>query len=386
MVGDDLDMILETIEEIERNAAKKKPFVGYQGDSDEELIRRMPVVKIMGVGGAGNNTVTNLMEAGIKFVETIAVNTDAQQLLRSRAHKKVLIGDKTCGGFGAGTDPSVGEAAALESKEKIEGIIRGTDLLFVTCGLGGGTGSGATPVITEIARDMGIVTVAVCTLPFSAEGFKKMEIAAGAIKKIIETANTTIIIPNDKLLEIAPKATLLDAFRLVDNVLVKAFIGISEMVNEIGVVNLEFSDVRRVLSGGGTAVIGIGEANTADGDRAEKAVANALSDPLLDFRLETAKKALINIVGGKDITLEETAKIIDAVTRIMNIEQEWVKWGIMIDDNMNGTVRATVILAGIELPYVDSEGNLIYPVIRKSMHREHNIKRIIEEFGIEVFE
>ncbi len=384
MERDDLDMIIETLSEIEKSVVNgNAPFINYQGESEEDLINRIPTVRIIGVGGAGNNTVTYLNEVGIEHVETIAVNTDAQQLLRAKAHKKVLLGEKLCKGFGAGTDPKVGEAAALESKDKIRKILEGTDLLFITCGLGGGTGSGAAPVIAQIARDMNILTVTICTLPFTVEGPKKMEIAAEALKKLINISNTTIIIPNDKLLETLPKATLRAAFRAVDDVLVKALIGISDLTTKVGLVNLEFSDVARVLSAGGTAVIGIGEASTEDENRAEKAVINALRNPLLDVPLETARMALINITSGDDITMEETATVIDAVTRIMK-NHEVVKWGIILEDDMKGIIRATIMMAGIELPYLDEEGNLIYPAIRRKSYKDDILRKIEEEFGMKL--
>ncbi len=391
---DDLDEIMEALSEMEKNVnsmsfetnVEQDNISDYKGDSDEYLRRRIPKIRVLGVGGAGNNTVTYLNEIGIEHAETIAVNTDAQQLLNSRAHKKVLIGENICKGFGAGTDPSVGEAAALDSKDKIRKVLEGTDLLFVTCGLGGGTGSGATPVITEIARDMNILTVAVCTLPFSVEGRKKIEIAGEALKKIIQNANTTIVIPNDKLREILPKATLIDAFHAVDDILVTAIKGISDLTTKSGQVNLEFSDVKRILSVGGTAVIGIGEASMEDDNRAERAVFNALNHPLLDVPLETAKAALINITGGKDITLEETAQVIESVTKIIEADQEFVKWGIVFEDDMKGKLRTTIMLAGIELPYIDENGNLLYPVIRKITYKEDNIARIREQFNLEILE
>jgi len=393
-VNDDLDEIMKALSEMERSvnsisfgaSSDISEANSYNGDSDEYLRNKIPKIRVLGVGGAGNNTVTYLNEIGIKYVETIAVNTDAQQLLKSKAHKKVLIGENVCKGFGAGTDPSIGEAAALDSKDKIRKIIEGTDLLFITCGLGGGTGSGAAPVIAEIAKEMNILTVAVCTLPFSVEGRKKIDIAGEALKKIIQNANTTIVIPNDKLREILPKATLRDAFHAVDDVLVNAIRGISDLTTKTGQVNLEFSDVKRILSVGGTAVIGIGEATMEDDNRAERAVFNALSYPLLDVPLETAKAALINITSGEDITLEETAQVIESVTRIIKADQEFVKWGIVFEDEMEGKIRTTIMLAGIELPYIDESGNLLYPAIRKISYKEDNLIKIREQFKIDVLE
>ena len=368
-----MDVIIQSLNEIEKAVSSgniNPPPVQYRNDVDTRLANKIPKIKILGIGGAGNNTVTNLMLSKVSHAEIIAVNTDAKQLLASKAHKKILIGEETCGGFGAGSDPRVGEAAALESREILEKTIKGTDLLFLTCGLGGGTGSGATPVIAKLAQEMGVLTVTVCTLPFSAEGFKKMEIAAQALKKLIPVSNTIVIIPNDKLLQIDPKATLLKAFAMADDILVKAVIGIVDLVTKTGKVNVDFADVRKVLNYGGTAVIGIGEADGSSTNRAELAITKALTNPLIDARFETAKAALVNITGGEDITLEETATIIGLLGGLIDKKAE-IKWGAFIDDDLRGKLRVTVMMAGIELPYLDNEGNLIYPAI---LRRGNQIK------------
>ncbi len=390
MVKDELDIILESLTELEQKS-EEKTNNEEKNTEDEEInsVLRIPKIKILGIGGAGNNTVTNLISAGIQRAEAIAVNTDARQLLISKAHRKILIGKEICRGYGAGSDPEIGEKAAEESKEKIEEILRGTDLLFITCGLGGGTGSGAAPYIAELARNMGILTVSVCTLPFAAEGRRKMKIAEQALKRLIKASNTTIIIPNDKLLQFASQATLLDAFRVIDDVLVKAVIGITDLVTRIGKVNVDFADVRKVLSVGGSAVIGIGEAEASGGNRAREALENALLNPLLDVDLRTAKAALLNITAGKDITLEETHWIIQTISSLLtentNDDEEPLKWGAILDRKMNGKIRITIIMTGISLPYIDENGNLLYPVIlRKSDIDER--KEYLKSLGIDIFE
>jgi len=380
----DLDIILKQLEEIdEENVSGQQVDHSEEDDEDIErvIIKSLPKIKVIGVGGAGNNTVTNLMRVGAQGVTTIAVNTDARQLLVTKAHKKVLIGEKTCRGHGAGNDPKVGEQAAKESQEKLKKILRNTDLLFLTCGLGGGTGSGATPYIAQLAQEMGILTVTICTLPFMAEGEVKRKNASEALRKLIQFSNTIIVIPNDKLLQIAPKKTLLEAFRLADDILVKAVTGIADLIGpRPGLVNVDFADAKKVLSAGGTAVIGIGQADVSEGNRVRLALERALINPLLDVKLNTAKSALINITGGSDITLEEAESIVRQVSAILGNKGE-VKWGVVLDDSMKGELRITIIMAGIELPYLDEKGEVIYPRILSTIFTNDTI-RLLKEVGI----
>ena len=383
----DLDLILKDLEELNKDSSLVTQYSLTEEDEDnediEEIIRRsLPKIKVIGVGGAGNNTVTNLIEAGIQQVKTIAINTDARQLLISKAHRKVLIGEKTCRGHGAGNDPEIGKQAAEESREKILRILDGTDLLFLTCGLGGGTGSGATPYIAQLARELDIFTVTVCTLPFMAEGEIKRKNASKALKELIDLSNIVIVIPNDKLLQVAPKKTLLEAFKLADSILVKAVKGIADLVvrPRSGLVNVDFADVKKVLSVGGTAVIGVGRADVSEGNRALKALERALINPLLDVNLNTAKSALINITGGLDITLEEAEGIVRQVSVILKNKGE-IKWGVVLEESMKGELEVTIIMAGIDLPYLGENGEIIYPNIIAPVYTRDTMN-ILKEIGI----
>jgi len=323
--------------------------------TDEDFQTPVSRIKVLGVGGAGCNTVSNLYDIfkNSDVIDVYAINTDAYQLRRSRANYRVLIGKKTCKGYGAGNDPKRGEEAIRESLEDIKNIIEDTDILFVTCGLGGGTGSGAAPVIIETAKEMGILTVAICTLPFSSEGKKKFENAKEALIKIMDHADTYIFIPNDKLLEIAPKMSILAAFKLADSVLVTAIRAITDMALKSGAINVDFADVLTVLRGGKTTVIGIGEADTSIENRGIAAVQKALTNPLLDVDISTAKRALINISGDPNIGVVDVNSILAYVNSRISSDEEII-WGFFPDKELNNLIRVTVILTGID-PIVDPE-------------------------------
>jgi cell division protein FtsZ len=279
-------------------------------DIDEELIGIMQGVKtnifVVGAGGAGNNTISRLNEMGIEGATTIAVNTDAQDLFYSQSGKKILLGRQTSKGLGAGGEPSVGEECAEESEDEIREELEGADMVFVTCGLGGGTGTGSAPIIAKIAKKLGALTVAVATMPFSAEGIKRRENAEEGLAKLQEAADTVIIIPNDKLLEVAPNLPLNKAFMVSDEILGRAVKGITELITKKGLVSLDFADIRSIMSGSGMAMIGMGESDS--GDRALESVHEALSSPLLDIDISNATGALVNISGSSDLTLHEAEK------------------------------------------------------------------------------
>lgn len=304
-------------------------------------------IVVVGVGGAGNNTVTRLMNDDIRNVATIAVNTDAQDLFYCKAHKKLLIGKKLTGGLGAGNDPEIGEAAAIESEEEIKSILQGADLVFVTCGLGGGTGTGAAPVIAELSKKMGALTVSICTLPFRAEGKKRIKNALGGLQKIVNVSDTFIPVPNDKLLEIAGDASIFEAFRLADNILINGVKGIAEILTTPGLVNIDFADLKTVLSRRGYALIGIGE---GDGEqRAIKAIKNAVNSPLIDIDIKSAKSALVNVTGNRNLRLKEAEMVVDAISQSMNSNAEII-WGAIISQHIKQTaIRVTLVVAGIEL-------------------------------------
>ncbi|NPB02601.1 MAG: cell division protein FtsZ [Methanopyri archaeon] len=346
---------LERLEREEERPTAPRPPHGRDtppSEDDEELVKILEEARarivVIGVGGAGNNTVTRLKEAGIEGAEVVAVNTDAQDLLAAKADRKILIGYDLTRGLGAGGDPKIGEEAAKEDLEKIRDVVKDADMVFVTCGLGGGTGTGAAPVIAEVAKKEGALTIAVVTLPFSVEGKRRMENALKGLERLQQTADTCIVIPNDRLLEVVPDLPLTAAFKVADEVLINAVKGITEMITKPGLMNLDFADVRAVMEGGGYALIGIGEAENADGgNRAVKAVENALNNPLIDVDISGAKGALVHVKGGKDLTLKEAEEVVELVASEL-ADDATVIWGAQIEEDMNDVLRVTVIVTGIE--------------------------------------
>ena len=285
-------------------------------DTDEDLRKiletRKAEIKVVGVGGAGNNTISRLMQVGIVGAEIIAMNTDAQDLLYSDADKKVLLGKDITRGLGAGADPKMGGEAARESREDVKDALKGADLVFITCGLGGGTGTGAAPVVAEIAKKMNILTVGIVTLPFSMEGRVRMANAQAGLEELQKFADTIIVVPNDKLLEIVPDVSVVTAFKVCDEILVNSVKGVTEIVTKPGLVNRDFADIKAIMTNGGMAMIGLGESDTEN--RAIEAVEKALNNPLLDVDIENATGALVNVVGGVDVTIRECQEIVEAVT------------------------------------------------------------------------
>jgi cell division protein FtsZ len=328
---------------------------------DEELLKFIesakPKIYIVGAGGSGSNTISRVVELNIAGTTLVAANTDASHLAKIRSNRKVLIGKKTAKGLGAGSDPKIGEESAIESKEEIKHIIADAQLVFVTCGLGGGTGTGSAPVIAHQAKEAGALTIGIVTLPFSSEGRVRMRNALEGLSKLKRVTDTTIIIPNDKLLSVAPDLPLNMAFRISDEVLANAVKGIIEMVTKAGMVNLDFADLKSVLKDSGYAVIGIGEANASrTSDRAMIAVENTLKSPLLDVNLSTAKKALVNIVGGEDLTLREAERIFQEVSGRISPDA-MLKWGARIDPTMQKSeLKIMVVMGGVEFAEYTEDG------------------------------
>ena len=341
------DAIKGSEETIENSAPKKS-----NDDLDEELLKiiegsRANII-VVGTGGAGNNTISRLNEIGIEGAKTITVNTDAQDLFYSVSDKKLLLGRQTCGGLGAGGEPTVGEESAEESEEDIREELEGADMVFVTCGLGGGTGTGSAPVISKVAKKAGALTVAVATMPFSAEGVKRRENAEIGLAKLQENADTVIVIPNDKLLEVAPNLPLNKAFMASDEILGRAVKGITELITKPGLISLDFADISSIMKGSGMAMIGMGESES--GDRAIESVHEALSSPLLDIDISNAKGALINISGSSDLTLNEAEKIVQIVGDRLDPEANII-WGAQIDEELQNMIRTTIVVSGVKSQY-----------------------------------
>ena len=333
-----------------------KPAVEIVNADDAELMKfyeaTRPSIFIVGAGGSGSNTVNRMVDIGITGVTRIAMNTDVQHLMRTRADKKILIGKKTTKGVGAGSNPEVGEAAAEEQKDEIKAAIAGASLVFVTCGMGGGTGTGSAHVIAKMAREQGSLVIGVVTLPFTSEGYKRRENALWGLEKLKKDVDTLIVIPNDKLLSIVPDLPLDTAFRMSDEVLSRAVKGIAELVTVPGLINLDLADLRTILKDGGYAMIGLGESkiDAAYDERAMIAVQTAMASPLLDVDVSTTTRALINVTGGGDMTLREAELIAAEVARKIHTEAHII-WGARVEKNLkHSTINTLVVLTGAKVP------------------------------------
>jgi cell division protein FtsZ len=337
-------------------SAKKNRRVAH---GDDELVKLLETnqakIKVVGCGGAGGNTIQRMTEVGISGAETIAINTDAQDLLTHHAEKKLLIGKELTRGLGSGSDPAIGEAASRESVQELTEMLQEADLLFVTCGLGGGTGTGSAPIVAEIGKEVKALTIAIVTLPFTVEGRKRMENAMNGLAALRKHADTVIVIPNDKILEIAPDLPVNAAFKVADEVLTNAVKGITEMVTKPGLINLDYADLKTILQRGGAAMIGLGESKSNDKSeaRALEAVENALTSPLLDVDIREAPRALVNVIGGSDMTLKEAEMIVETVSSKIH-HSAHIIWGAMIDDTIaRNQVQAMVVIAGGKFPYLE---------------------------------
>ncbi len=303
-------------------------------------------IRVIGIGGGGSNAINRMMDEGIDGVEFIAVNTDVQVLALNKAKKKVQIGARTTGGLGAGSYPEIGKASAEESKEDLKKVLGGADLVFLTAGMGGGTGTGASPIIASIAKDMNILTVAVVTKPFKFEGRKRMEVAENGIKELTPKVDTVITISNDKLLTLVDKKTTInDAFKLADNVLYHAVRSISDIITKPGLINVDFADVKATLKDAGTAWLGMGIGHGEN--RAIEAAKAAIRSPLLEVSLSGANRILYNITGGKDLALSEVNEATKVITEYAATDAKII-FGTAMDESLNDEIHMSVIAAGLE--------------------------------------
>lgn len=308
----------------------------------------MPIcqIKVVGVGGGGNNAVNRMIASGIKSADFVAVNTDKQALLMSKAKEHIQIGEKLTRGLGAGADPEVGRKAAEESKAEIAEKLKGSDLVFITAGMGGGTGTGAAPVIASIAKEMGILTIAVVTKPFNFEGRRRMENAEIGIANLAKCVDTLVVIPNDKLLKVVPKGTpLVEAFKYADDVLRQGIQGISDLIATPSLINLDFADVRTVMRNRGLAHMGIGEGTGEN--RNLEAVRMAVASPLLETTIEGAQAVIINVTGGRDLTLDEVNEAVQLIKQAVDESANTI-FGATIDENYNDRLLITVIATGFK--------------------------------------
>lgn len=320
-------------------------------------IQSFASIKVVGVGGAGGSAINRMKEAGLSGVQFIAVNTDAQALHNSKADVKVHIGRDTTRGLGAGADPSVGEAAANESRDELKSVLEGADLIFVTIGAGGGTGSGAGHVVAEVARELGILVIGVATKPFSFEGEKRRTNADWAIAQLGRQVDTLITIPNDRLLQTIDRRTpLLETFKIADDVLRQGVQGISELITEHGLINLDFADVRAIVSNAGSALMGIGRAS--GDDRAAQAAQQAIESPLIEVSIDGARGVLFNVTGGYDMSMSEIQEAAEIITSAVSPDANII-FGATLKPDLEDELIITVIATGFDSAYLHEQADVI---------------------------
>jgi len=330
-------------------AAPRPPAPQSDKELEEVLAQLKTEIAVIGCGGSGSNTITRMMEEGIHGARLIAMNTDAQHLIRVAAQQRILLGRQRTRGLGAGSIPQVGEEAALESVEDIKRAVEGCDMVFITTGLGGGTGTGCAPVVARAARDQGALTIAIVTLPFTAEGAIRRENAEAGLERLRDIADTVIVVPNDRLLEVVPRLPLYAAFKVADEVLMRAVKGITELITLPGLVNLDFADVRTVMERGGVAMIGMGESDAED--KAADSVKKALRSPLLDVDISGATAALVNVVGGPDMTIAEAEGVVQEIYERVDPSARII-WGAMVDPDMQHRMRTMLVVTGVSSPQI----------------------------------
>jgi len=335
-------------------------------------------IRVVGVGGGGVNAVNRMIAEGLRGVEFIAINTDAQALMLAQAPKRVRIGDKLTRGLGAGGNPEIGEKAAEESSDELYEVLKGSDMVFVTAGMGGGTGTGASPVVARVAKEVGALTIGVVTRPFSFEGAKRSKAAEAGIAKLKEQADTLIVIPNDRLLEIVDKrASLQQAFRVADDVLRQGIQGISELITVPGLINLDFADVKTIMSEGGAALMAVGMASGEN--RAVEAAQQAITSRLLDVTIDGARGILFNVTGGPSLTLYEVNQAAEIIKATAHPEVNLI-FGAVIDENMKDELRITVIATGFDRPAPVA----VRPMAQQTAVRPERRARVLEAVGAHV--
>ncbi|MGA1872483.1 MAG: cell division protein FtsZ [Thermoplasmatota archaeon] len=374
------DKKAEPQQRVEREVeVQEAPQFVETNPEDEELRRVLSTlrtnIKIVGCGGGGSNTINRIVEEGIIGADLYALNSDAQHLLTIHAPHKILIGKRTTRGLGAGANPKIGKESALEAEEELRAGLMGADMVFVTCGLGGGTGTGSAPVVAEIAKQLGALTIAVVTKPFAGEGESRMENAEWGLAELEENSDTVIVIPNDKLLELVPRLPLNAAFKVADEILMKAIKGITEMVTKVGLVNLDFADLKTIMKGGGVAVIGIGESDDGN-EKAIKAVEEAINSPLLEYDISSANGALICVTGGEDMTVTEAETVAEYINERINRNASII-WGAYIDPELKGAIRVMLVLVGVTSEQISGKS------VGKFGEKERGYTRREERFGVQ---
>ncbi|MBS3748360.1 MAG: cell division protein FtsZ [Candidatus Thermoplasmatota archaeon] len=331
----------------------------------EEVLKGLTTtIKVVGCGGAGTNTISRCIQGSVTDVDLIAINTDAQHLLQTDAPHKVLIGRHLTKGLGAGSVPKVGEEAARESEQDVRESVGHADMVFITCGLGGGTGTGSAPIVSQIAKETGALTIGVVTLPFSVEGLVRMENAEAGLKQLRDVCDTVIVIPNDKLLDVVPNLSLNAAFKVADEVLMRSIKGITEMITKPGLVNLDFADLKTVMKRGGVAMIGLGEAEGEN--KAVNAVVEALNSPLLEVDISEASGALVNVTGGEDMTISEAERVVEEIYSRVDPNARII-WGTTVDSTLKKNLRAMLVITGVK------SKQILGPSQRQMENKEYGI-------------
>ena len=328
----------------------RDPAVIEANQELEELLKGLKTtIEVMGCGGSGCNTVDRMAEEGIKGATLTALNTDAQHLLIVNSHKKILLGKRCTKGLGAGGMPQAGEKAAKESEGDIEKSVEDADMVFITCGLGGGTGTGSAPVVANAARNAGALSISVVTLPFGVEGVVRAKNAESGLERLRNVSDTVIVIPNDRLLEAVPRLPLQAAFKVADEVLMRAVKGITELITKPGLVNLDFADVRTIMQDGGVAMIGLGEAEGEN--KAIESVKRALRSPLLDLDISDATSALVNVIGGPDMTISEAEGVVEEIYKSISSNSRII-WGAQIDPDLKSKIKTMIVITGVKSPQI----------------------------------
>ena len=319
-------------------------------DELEDVLQDLQTnITVVGCGGAGGNTVDRMFEEGIHGAKLVAANTDVQHLVEIEADTKILMGEQKTQGRGAGSLPQVGEEAAIESQEEIYDAVDGSDMVFVTAGLGGGTGTGSAPVVAKAARESGALTIAIVTTPFTAEGEVRRTNAEAGLERLRDVADTVIVVPNDRLLDSVGKLPVRQAFKVSDEVLMRSVKGITELITKPGLVNLDFADVRTVMERGGVAMIGLGE---SDSDaKAQDSVKTALRSPLLDVDISGANSALVNVTGGSDMSIEEAEGVVEEIYDRIDPDARII-WGTSVDEELEGMMRTMIVVTGVDSPQI----------------------------------
>jgi cell division protein FtsZ len=343
---------VEATETRESGGASRSGASGQMSDEQlEAVVEDLETqITVFGCGGAGGNTVTRMTEEGIHGAKLVAANTDAQHLADEvEADSKILIGRERTGGRGAGSVPKIGEEAAQENINDIRASISGSDMVFVTAGLGGGTGTGAAPIVAQVAQDEGALTISIVTIPFTAEGERRRANADAGLERLRSVSDTVIVVPNDRLLDYAPSMPLQDAFKICDRVLMRSVKGMTELITKPGLVNVDFADVRTIMENGGVAMIGLGESD--DEEKAQESIRSALRSPLLDVEFDGANSALVNVVGGPDMSIEEAEGVVEEIYDRIDPDARII-WGASVNEQFQGKMETMIVVTGVESPQI----------------------------------